>query len=759
MAYIFQLLDETLDVVADLNDSTGANNAFGLKTFCFEVDLGVPDFDRTFFEGDAPGGSLVRARDGLATMTWKQGTVGNTSSDNYRAGVNELLKKLRYGSLFKVQMTPTSEVLYVDYISTDFLALLRGQAIYKIASQLHDPDGMPLACRRQPYLRRAEVSSGSQRLINGSLIVDSNNDGRPNSWTWESTSGLSAESIDAATESYQFSSTLTSAAGLQSNAVAATPGQAWSASADIYGDTSNAQSRIVLSFYDAGDVIISSVNGTLTPGTGDFATVSVSGIAPANTAFVRARIIRINVSGSSSVYRFRRAILGLGASSFLTAVGAVANDPGLTSGPGRTSLIYIHGSAPAAPIVTWTVDGGSLVEIVVAKYAALSRDGGRRLSDYINTRKFLQAEAGTLGANTTSTADADASGGNCAQTTGDASLQKRVTHVISTKLDTLRGATWDVWVRVKPTAAATWGLQLRHGEESADRVENEIPVVNTATSWDYVDVYLGRMAITDSAVASISLELWARRVSGSGNLRWDFLTFVPVDQPSSVIAKLQAAWGSKVLFPGKDLVASTNPASPGAGFVVPDGSMQLQHTSHTNYSVGPAPATGLSYTGTRGRAVFDVSITGNQTITVRIRNITDSTNTVTQAVSGTGRRKITLDFDGVSGKLYQAQVVSDGGSTGRATIFSIETMRITPVAAGEKVRWDSERMVAEHLDAAGTLLRPLAVIGTPGLWSEPGLVALYMHYGDLGIIGFDRPRSILTRAPVVSCTYRPRDLV
>src|SRR5205085_3357138 len=114
-----------------------------------------------------------------------------------------------------------------------------------------------------------------------------------------------------------------------------------------------------------------------------------------------------------------------------------------------------------------------------------------------------QLESATLSNDTTSVADANASGGNVAETaytTNPTVMAKRCDVNLTTLLECLRGR-WKVRVRVKSMASARHVLQMRWAPSSADPAPYGGPEVvhdpslGGAVSFGYVKKDLGSIFI------------------------------------------------------------------------------------------------------------------------------------------------------------------------------------------------------------------------------------------------------------------------
>lgn len=161
---------------------------------------------------------------------------------------------------------------------------------------------------------------------------------------------------------------------------------------------------------------------------------------------------------------------------------------------------------------------------------------------------FLQAEAMTQGTNTSTQANSGAysgSGNNSSATTfgsnNDLSHVRLSTAVFpaSAAVD-VRGQ-YRVMARINGTVAGdTFALQLVHGQRPVTNTEKDVTLASVSVNPRMVD--LGIIQIPEGfdpvnngptnsplPVAGVKLQLFASRLSGSGNLIFDYLLFMPAD--------------------------------------------------------------------------------------------------------------------------------------------------------------------------------------------------------------------------------------
>lgn len=454
----------------------------------------------------------------------------------------------------------------------------------------------------------------------------------------------------------------------------------------------------------------------------------------------------------------------------------VQNDPADASG--RFIEVTNAGNAAAPAAVKVQGDTGAKVQKVVVARKSVGPFASTRVTDYTGGTQYGQLNATgngwtvTLFNDTTSVADGDASGGFAAQTTHATNptvMQKRVRITRTANLDSLRGTSLLV-PRIKNTAAARHIVQARWAHSLADPAtfsETEIPHDTTGTAtFAYEDKEdFGRMHVPkEHMLGGVAVEFWSRRESGSGNLMWDFNSFIPADESLSTIS---VPGSSKTTWLGSQLVTPvTNPAGGTAGVVVGTSFMFNDATDN----VGTPPNTGLLFGTGRHRFTFRLSLGdagGTDSWTMRIRNITDSTDVVSKVYTHDPdefESVHSLEFDLPSGAhatsdFYQAQVDDPTGNVDEMGVISITHEFLPAIASGEEAHSDPERQLLHKMDASDNIMLPLTVEGSLPIWLAPGLNALYLHYVDVPVVsGAPGGNSVLTRDCAVTIQFAPRYL-
>jgi hypothetical protein len=443
----------------------------------------------------------------------------------------------------------------------------------------------------------------------------------------------------------------------------------------------------------------------------------------------------------------------------------VPNDPA-TGTKVRTYPLTVKGDLPTQGKVKVTMDTGSAVERILIASRARGTRPSSYFADYLSDTGFLQAESTNrgwtiaLGTNTSSVADANASGGNVARVTHATNptvYARRITATRTTKLDSLRGS-WDVWVRVKAAGAKDYRLQLRWGPSTADppalvldEVQHDTSVNGTPGTFGYVELNLGRIYIPETvALGGLRLELWTRHTSAvSANLDADLFWLSPVSSQGTVVVPGGGASDT----PGADLTTPvSNPASGTAGTAT--GTYLSLDTTTDNAGVGPN--TGTVFGAGRYRVSWKAGSSSGGIVRAVIRNITSSTDAFSQifgAVIG-WNKTLVAEFDANGTSAYQVQV--DDPTTTAVEIDGITIEAIPSLGLDESIRTDPTRPAVDRLDSSGNLSGYLACEGAVPLALEPGDMHIMVRADEIALALYEENENKLARTPTVSVTYPPR---
>lgn len=782
MGSTLQLLDaDDATVLFDFNDPVGTNNPRSVKAYyglggAFQASS--PTLEVVHFAPrTAPGGEVLWSRDGLKSASWRT-RIKAATYDDLAVAVGRLGELLREGGRpLKWQAEGSATPVFLDLEPSPAPALFRGELreLNAVIRQFDTPKGVDIVVTRHPYARGALLDSAGNLVTNPFLLWDTQSPtGTPDDWAWNSSVDITSQTIDAARNGFSFIISTTATRNLQQQTGTGTfaPGDvaAFSYHATLLTGSSG-RTRAVVEFLDAANAVQATHTGSFVTLTATEQRPSlVTPAAPATTSKVRVSLQMADTDANPNTILFAKVQLQKASAvgAFRCSSQTVQNDP--AGATGRAFLVWTDGDMPCPGILTFKSTDASpkIVQILGAMLADGPVRGTRRLAEYINTRKYFQAESGTLTNDTSSVADAGASGGNVARTTyatNPTVMAKRDRINLTTLLETLRGY-WDIYVRVKATAAGKHIMQLRSAPSSADPApypsSEVIHDVSNASSFGAVMKRLGAVYVpldSASALAGLVYELWSRRESGTGSLDWDYITPVPTDPEFMATMILVPVTGGEESWLGKNLVTPTNPAGLIAGTV--SGNDLIMDA--VNEAGGTPPNAGLVWGTGQHRVTWNINgiIPGiwTRTFTLRVRNVTDSNNAVTRSYSGNQADELSLEFAGVAGKAYQAQAVVDAVSGGgKLILHEVRHSLVAAMGQNEQARLDPGRRppVAEKLDANGKLLSLLGVQGGVVGWFPPGLSVVYVAAQDVALAGYTEPEDVLARTLVVSYDHAPR---
>lgn len=225
----------------------------------------------------------------------------------------------------------------------------------------------------------------------------------------------------------------------------------------------------------------------------------------------------------------------------------VANDPAAGSNGCFFDVASVKGDMPTPLMIHATSTGATGVPSGLA--SRWSHFGMRRRGTPGNYVNYIQAEAMTQGTNTTTGADATASGGSRSRCTfGTPTKAVRLNGTFpgnGTSNVEARGE-YAVYARCQLSAgSSTVRLIFEYGTQAVGSVENDfVDITNTAWAW----IYLGKMPVPAwsdpveigfSGVQSKVLMPWialnAERTFGAANLDVDVFYFVPADDLTTIV--------------------------------------------------------------------------------------------------------------------------------------------------------------------------------------------------------------------------------
>ena len=432
------------------------------------------------------------------------------------------------------------------------------------------------------------------------------------------------------------------------------------------------------------------------------------------------------------------------------------------------------GDLPTRAKVRVQQDASSATQRIMIANRALGPNPSTDFSNYKADTGFVQLEA--TGRNWTATLDVDTTAQNDGAdasppsvtnvarvsyaTVSDWARRVRVTR--STNLDSIRG-TWDVWLRMKPSAVSThevkllWGLATTNPPAFANEsVTVEVP--SSASNFAYYTEWnMGRITVpTDRnvTVGNLTFDIYSRRASGSGNLDLDFLWLTPANRVGTVIVPP----GSITEFGGATLLTPvSNPAGGTAGAV--SGTSLLLDTTTDNAGVGVSSGTVLA-AGT-WYVVFTLQnvTSSSATVDTGVRNITGSSyasGLITRTLPANSTTTWPHMFTANGTSAYQEQV--DNPSVANAVKIKSITREFVPsLAVNEYAETDPLNMSVNRLDTSANLASYLQLEGGMPATISPGSNHLMLRVdnpADVDSAGYNR--QTLARTPTVTVLYYPR---
>jgi hypothetical protein len=774
--------DDVTQVLYDLNDTLGTSSALygSVRTdLLSDVDMGAPKLDGQALDVSR---ALGFNRSATAEMKFKLRIHGD-SYDNVRLAVSVLGNHFARGCTMLFKPNGSSQTNYIDILPSTTPVLLNGQQLgmFQATVLFDSPDGIEISLQRVGYIRRDKLDPTLNKLLNPTMLRDSDANGTPDNWAKD---GAPTLSIVSATESLHVVSPSNGVGVIQTmGAATASPGQIWTISGEL--KVTSGSAVVGIQWFTSGAALISAIAST-GYSTNAWTRVSISGTAPATTDHI---VAQVAASGGAATFDVRNVQLELASAATQFRVPAQTMNVDPTATPFAQFMpVYNPSDAPAPCEITVAFPDASS-KIVEVDYALISDKGvvgSRALSDFLNGPNYAQAEATGNGwtvvheTGTSSVGDVNASGGNTAQTTHNTDpLQagKRTTWTRTTLLDALRGR-WKVYARVRGNDARKYDMQLRWGAGTVAGNSNDVVVHDTSNvlllggeNFHYVYIDLGDIELPQErniAIGQLTLELWTWLESGAAShLDNDHLVFVPTDD--TAIATVPP--GADLSTTGKALVSPPQqmgaPASDPA-FSAGDIKGSAIRLNANNEAAGWGSNTNGIYTGVANTIrVFYFDVTahvgagGSIDIACEIANLSTTTKDriVAPTISKSQRQTYVLTLPDVATKKYQPRVrVTARTSPAYVDVEAITMFTLSYVPQNGKVRTDPgsmpSRAAVEQLDSSGNLGLTMDATGTP-FWLPPGLALLYVNAFDVPTDAYNENKSDLTTGAKRTFTVTP----
>ena len=796
MTFTLQLVDPSDDttVLFDFHDPTGANNANGVRTNAAlgggalelqPADLETVDFRPTSMDGQR----VVQARARTGNVGWSQ-RMRAASYDDLANAAGQLGMWLRAGGkALKWQPDGASDPRWLDLLPTSAPALFYGRAqdVGQAVGRFDTANGVPLRIPFSGFFRGALLNSETNILHNASLwrtsLVFAN---RPRYWAWDSTTGLSDESLAPLLEAYQFVMTGSTARNFEQTTDTGSVSEDDVLSLSFYARCAqgfSARLQLAGRFLDSsGTPLAAEEAGTLTAvavadGWVRFELTMTA--APASTSKVKFTIRVQDSDSNPNTIQLKMAQCEKNAAPTKFVVGPedMTNSP-RALGPAPVVPIYVHGDAWAPVALTLrSFDSDAQVqEFLIGRRSDGTEVDVKRVVGYLNQGAAAMLSSSSLYNYTSSQTDADAANGNVAEVDYGSDpeptvMQRRTRVGFYIDPDAMRGS-WDVWLRCRATDTAKHEVQLRWAASFAGPVPNSnlsaTLDARLAEDFPFVWVYLGTMAVPYDypSLQGVALECWSRLVPDDdfedGNLRLDFLSFVPIDDPEPSLTRVLAPPRSTEQWLGNQLSTPATDVTGDPTFVAADlGSGGDAIMNADLESVGTPPATGAEWQVGWQRITFRHTPRSGAEFEVnyRIVNITDDT-TVSQltgiALGTSGSQDVVMEFASEAGKLYQAQVWIDSRVKGQLRVRSITHETVPFLGQQDAIFTDPETGMVAKINSAGEFNSRLESRGAIPLWCPPGLSVIYVQAVDIPALSYAEGQSVLDRSWEATVEYAPR---
>lgn len=402
-------------------DLDGAKNPYGVGFAIRESTIDMGAFDPVYVSLASvnDGGSIVRARNPLMQMAFTLKVADDDLGDIVDA-LAYLGQLLAEGGRY-LAWSPDGFVAtrYIPFEPSPAVQVFVGQQLVLLHAERATvvlPD-IPVRINRQPWAQGAELLGADNPLTNPTLLNDfGGTANRPDGWTLDSATGITAEDIDTGIDwGWAFTIADAGVHNLQQSTGAGTaaPGDVWTGSFEAKVDAvaGTPQAAAVVRFLNSsGTPIGSDATSGLFVLTTSWQRIDVtSAAAPATTDRVRLSLQQDNVDATSVRVRYRKAQVVEAPSfpGFRSGREAVAFNPASTALPRRLP-IFVEGSMPTVGRLTVTADAATLGEVSVY------RETGDPVTA-LQQSTHRQLESGTLGTGTSSVSDSNASGGNTAE--------------------------------------------------------------------------------------------------------------------------------------------------------------------------------------------------------------------------------------------------------------------------------------------------------------------------------------------------------
>jgi hypothetical protein len=455
-------------------------------------------------------------------------------------------------------------------------------------------------------------------------------------------------------------------------------------------------------------------------------------------------------------------------------------DP-VASVQGRTFTMTGNTKAPLDLIISPVQAGSKVSEIIVASRTRAD------VADLVSTTGMAKCDASantwTVALeNDTTAVDDTANGGvgSGARLLGTSTnvgvMLRRVRITRTTLLDSLRG--WErEFLRMRASAVSEWEVQLRWSPSLADPAGKTNTAVRQSiatgtTVFQYSELDLGHIMIPEEgALGGVALEIWARRISGTGDLHMNFVRNLPATPDKDVLTRIVVPGGGTEQWLGSDLTTppyklTADPTWIAGTYEIPTPALNL---NATNEAGGVPPNTGQTWNV--GRHVVTFALRENAGLSpstvykwriVQVGSAGSGSEAAvgTHTVSTEGNvfvtRQLTLDV--ATAQPYQPQVNVTTYGNAVILVNSITHEFIPVLSQNEQAHTEPDNGIVHKRDSSGSLLGVLGTEGQVPLMAPPELTAIFIIPLDVPKAGYTESESVKARTVTATAEGPPRFL-
>jgi hypothetical protein len=290
---------------------------------------------------------------------------------------------------------------------------------------------------------------------------------------------------------------------------------------------------------------------------------------------------------------------------------------------------------------------------------------------------------------------------------------------------------------------------------------------SAASSHGYVEIDLGDIIVPEGgALGGVAIEIWARRVTGTGDAFLNFIRLLPSTPGKDELTRIVLPGSSAEQWLGSELASPPYKLTADPTWVAGAISGSFLILDAINEGGGAPPNTGTPWPAGRHRLAFTYQAQAGGLASIRVRVVSVGGGGAGSLVAsttwghGAGQGNVVtrvLEFDSQPGTSYQPQiVVIDMSSAKTFTVHSISHEFTPALLQGEKFHTDPDNQVVHRQDSAGALLSELETEGEVPFDSvSPGPTAVFAIPLDIPRPGYAESESVKGRTLALTAVGPP----